>query len=249
VAADYLNLLSQRLGITFKVETGQPWPRILEMLQARELDVLAMAASTPERMTYAEFTRPYIRSPMVIVTNTDADYIAGASELRGKRIAVVKSYASHEWLAANHPELDLQLVDTTVQGLERVATGELFAFVDNLASVSFLIKQQGLSNLKVSGQFPKAFDLAMGVRSDWPLLRGILQKGLDSRSPSRKKTTSTTSGCGSNLKPTSTSARWLPISPRWWWRWPWSCWMHGACGACTRACTWPTSSCSWRKNS
>jgi polar amino acid transport system substrate-binding protein len=180
VAADYLNLLSQRLGITFKVETGQPWPRILEMLQARELDVLAMAASTPERMTYAEFTRPYIRSPMVIVTNTDADYIAGASELRGKRIAVVKSYASHEWLAANHPELDLQLVDTTVQGLERVATGELFAFVDNLASVSFLIKQQGLSNLKVSGQFPKAFDLAMGVRSDWPLLRGILQKGLDS---------------------------------------------------------------------
>jgi polar amino acid transport system substrate-binding protein len=180
IAADYLNLLSQRLGITFEVETRQPWPRVLEMVRERELDMFAMAASTPERTVYAGFTQPYIRSPMVIVTNTDADYIADGAELRGKRVAVVKGYASHDWLAANHPELDLHLVDTTVNGLERVATGEMYAFVDNLASVSFLIKQQGLSNLKVSGQFPMAFDLAMGARSDWPLLRGILQKGLDS---------------------------------------------------------------------
>ncbi|MEW6646206.1 MAG: diguanylate cyclase [Pseudomonadota bacterium] len=186
IAADYLALLSQRLGVTFEVETRQPWSRVLDMMYKRELDILAMAASTPERTAYASFTKPYIRSPMVIVTNTDADYIADAAVLRGKPVAVVRSYASHEWLERNHPELDLRVVDTTIDGLERVAAGEMFAFVDNLASVSFLIKQHGLSNLKVSGQFPVAFDLAMGVRSDWPMLRNILQKGLDSITPEER---------------------------------------------------------------
>ena len=186
IAADYLALLSKRLGITFEVDTEHSWSEVMEMVRARELDMFAMAANTPERSQYTHFTRPYIRSPMVIVTNQDVDYIDGAAGLRGKRIAVVKGYASHEWLRSNHPDLDLRLMDTTVEGLERVATGEVFAFVDNLASVSFLIKQQGLSNLKVSGQLPIAFDLAMGVRSDWPLLQGILQKGLDAISPEEK---------------------------------------------------------------
>jgi polar amino acid transport system substrate-binding protein len=53
-------------------------------------------------------------------------------------------------------------------------------FVDNLASVSFLIRHHGLANLKISGQLPFSFDLAMGVRNDDPMLKAIIQKGLDS---------------------------------------------------------------------
>ena len=186
IAADYLSLLAKRLGVTFEVETRYPWTRVMDMVRNRELDMFAMAAKTPERAKYVNFTRPYIRSPMVIVTNNEVDYIDGATGLQHKVIAVVRDYASHEWLRSNHPELELRLMDTTIEGLESVATGEVFAFVDNLASVSFLIKQQGLSNLKVSGQLPIAFDLSMGVRSDWPLLQSILQKGLDSISTAEK---------------------------------------------------------------
>lgn len=99
---------------------------------------------------------------------------------------MVQGYASHEWLLTHHPELRLRPVAGTRQGLEQVATGEVYALVDNLAAVSFLIKQQGLSNLKISGQLPIAFDLAMAARNDWPLLRSILQKGLESISQDEK---------------------------------------------------------------
>jgi polar amino acid transport system substrate-binding protein len=183
IAADYLHLLSKNLGLSFDVETRGSWDQVLQWMRNRELDMLAMAASTPERSEYTSFTRPYIKSPMVIVTDNEVDYMSGAEDLRGKQIAVVKDYASHEWLKTNHPELSLVLVGSTVEGLNLVSNGHLDAFVDNLASVSFFIKQQGLANLKVSGQFPYSFDLAMGARSDWPLLRGILQKGLDSITP------------------------------------------------------------------
>ncbi len=180
IAADYLELLSQRLGVSFEAETGVNWTRAMAMVEARELDMFAMAANTPERSRYANFTRPYIRSPMVIVTRDHVDFIDGAGGLRGKEVAVVDGYASHEWLRNNHPDLSLRVVQTTSQGLEKVTTGEVYALVENLATASYLIKQQGLSNLKISGQMPTAFDLAIGVRSDWPELRNILQKGLDS---------------------------------------------------------------------
>lgn len=183
IAADYLNLLSQRLGLTFEVEREVDWPGVLRLMQDRKLDVLAMAASTPERARYASFTRPYLRSPMVIVTDQKVDFLDGVNDLHGKKVAVVVDYASHEWLKTHHPELSLHQVNTTAEGLKKVALGEVFAFVDNLASVSFLIKQEGLVNLKISGQLPYSFDLAIGVRDDLPILRNILQKGLDSITP------------------------------------------------------------------
>jgi polar amino acid transport system substrate-binding protein len=179
IAADYLALLSQRLGISFDIAQDVSWSDAVTMVRERELDMFSMAAQTPERAQFALFTQPYIRSPMVIVTDVGVDYIDNPERLYGRKVAVVRGYASHEWLENNHPAIPLHLVETTVEGLERVATGEVYALVDNLASVTFLIKQRGLSNLKVSGQLPLDFDLAMGVRSDWPELRSILQKGLD----------------------------------------------------------------------
>lgn len=183
IAADYLSLLSQRLGLIFDVERNGDWSNTLRLMREGQIDMLAMAANTPERAKYASFTRPYLRSPMVIVTDQTIDFLDGVNGLQTQKIAVVKDYASHEWLKNHHPELDLLEVDTTTQGLKKVALGEVFAFVDNLASVSFLIKQEGLVNLKISGQLPYSFDLAMGVRSEEPILVNILQKGLDSITP------------------------------------------------------------------
>lgn len=186
MAADYLELLSKQLGLTFEVQTRGTWEQVLQKIRFRHIDVLAMATNTPERSEYSIFTRPYIKSPMVVVTDVSEDFMGQIEELRGKQIAVVKGYASHEWLKSNHPELSLVLVETTNEGLQLVSNGYLDVFVDNLATVSFLIKQQGLANLKVSGQFPYSFDLAMAVRSDQPILRNVLQKGLDAITPQQQ---------------------------------------------------------------
>lgn len=179
ISADYLDRLSEIIGIRFKPDTDADWTTAMNRVKNRKLDMFAMAAATPERVEYASFTRPYIYSPMVIVTRDDQGFIDGETGLAGKLVGVAEGYASHEWLQSEKPEIQLMTFDTTVDGLNAVSNGRAYAFVDNLASISFLIKQQGLSNLKVSGQMPKSFDLAMGVRDDWPELVSILQKGLD----------------------------------------------------------------------
>jgi two-component system sensor histidine kinase EvgS len=63
--------------------------------------------------------------------------------------------------------------------LRKVAAGEAFAFVGNLVTTSYYIGQSGLNQIRVAGETPYAYELGMGVRGDWPLLAGILRKGLD----------------------------------------------------------------------
>jgi len=179
VAADFLARVAAHLGVHLEIVGDRPWADILDLMRGRELDMLAMASLTTERSEYALFSRPYIHSPMVIITRNDVDFLPSVAALGQRPVATVAGYASHEWLTRNHPELNHLEVTGTVEGLRRVASGELFALIDNLAVVTFLMRRYGLTNLKVSGKLPPSFDLSIAVRDDWPILFDLVQKALD----------------------------------------------------------------------
>lgn len=183
ISRDYLQLLEQRLGVPFELVPAQDWVLSLEQMAQGEIDLLPAVSSTPERSQYMRFTTPYVRSPMVIVTGMQIDFITSFDQLLDRRVAVVRGYASDESLSRDYPTADLVRVRTALDGLLLVASGEVDAFVGNLAVVSHLIQREGLANLKISGSTHYDFHLGMGVRSDWPLLQSILEKALASMSP------------------------------------------------------------------
>lgn len=183
IVSDYLEVLSKRLGVRFERISTSSWSEVLEGVKARTIDMLPSAASTPDRRNYMGFTDTYLTSPMVIVTRDNVDYISSLSQLEGQRVGVVGGYASDETLSRYYPGLTLTRYPSSLDGLRRLAAGEVDAFVDNLAASIHIIKMQGLANLKISGQTPYTFDLAMGVRSDWPLLRNAIDKVLAGMTP------------------------------------------------------------------
>ncbi len=180
MAAEYIRLIEARLGIKFKVDRKRPWPKMVEAVKNHDLDAFSLVARTPQREEYLNFTKPYISLPMVIVSREGDPYIGDISELKNKTVSVVKSYASHDLLARNHPDIRLDPVDSVVEGLKAVSYGKAYAFVGNLAVTSEIIRETGITNLKVSGQTPYRFELGMAVRKDWPELIPILQKAFNS---------------------------------------------------------------------
>ncbi|WP_310697755.1 diguanylate cyclase [Marinospirillum sp.] len=176
ISADYLDLLEDRLGLEIELVRNLTWPQVMEAARNREIDLLPAIAATPERRQFLGFTQPYVRSPMVLVTRQQVDYIPDIGDLQGQQLVVVEDYASDEMLSNHFPELDIKRVRSALEGLKQVASGDEEVFVGNLAAATHLIKTEGLANLKVSGQTPYSFDLGMGVRDDWPLLTQILDK-------------------------------------------------------------------------
>ena len=186
LAADYIALISQKLGIRFEPYTQGVWKDAVVKMEKHELDMYPCATTTPERETYAIFTNPYLNFRMVILTNEDIGYIDNVSRLKGKKIAVARGYLSEEIFKRYYPYIERYEVDTINQGLEAVATGKAYAFIDNTAAITHAIKNEGYTNLKIAGELPHRFELSMGVRNDWPIFASILEKALASITPEER---------------------------------------------------------------
>lgn len=180
MAAEYISLVGDKLGIEFEVEKEKPWADVVEAVKARELDMYSCVVATAQRREYVDFTRPYLSFPMVIVTSDQVAYVNGIRDLRGEKVAVVDGYATHDLMEKNHPEIDLYLAANVADALEQLSHGKVYAYIGNIATVSHVIKREGLTNIKISGDTPYQYELSMAVRNDWPEFAPILQKALDS---------------------------------------------------------------------
>lgn len=180
IASDFIALVEKKLNIQFVRSPQRPWSELMEQVQQRQLDLFSMAADTPYRRQFVQFTKPYISNTMVIVAHNSVGFIPSIEALSGKKVAVGEGHIVDELLRATNPEIQLLPVEDVESGLNAVARGEAFAYIGNIATATYLIHQKGLHNLRVSGELPYRYELAMGVRSDWPELVNILNKALDS---------------------------------------------------------------------
>ncbi|MDD2318886.1 MAG: transporter substrate-binding domain-containing protein [Geobacteraceae bacterium] len=186
ISADYLQLVEQRLGVTFQQVRNLSWQESFSRLKRWEIDMTTCVTVTPERIKFWAFTKPYLEIPIVILAQRDVTYISGMHELTGKKLAVVDGYALVEWLSRDFPGIRLVKVKNVADGLLLLQKGEVFGFVDNLLVTSYYLTKLKAVDLKVAGTTPYVNAQSMAVRKDWAIFAGILQKALDSISPSER---------------------------------------------------------------
>ena len=180
ISADYMRLVEQRLGVTFEWDLGLSWNESYQQLKAWKRDLATCLSETEERRAFLSFTKPYLVSPIVVLTHVGVSNIGNLRELAGKRIAVVDGHAAGEWIARDYPEIERVKVASTQEGIDRLGHHEVFAFVDNMLVLSYFLAKVNRSDLKISGTSPYVYAQSMAVRKDWGILADILQKALDS---------------------------------------------------------------------
>ncbi|CRM38421.1 Cyclic di-GMP phosphodiesterase Gmr [Pseudomonas sp. 31 R 17] len=183
LAADYVRLIQDRLGIRVKLIEPANWTAVLEQARNNQLDLLPGVMSTPERQSFLAFTRPYIDFPIVILAHEGGAKPRSLKDLYGLKIAVVENYAPHELLRTHHPDLNLVAMPNVTSTLQALAIDEVDAVVSDLASSVWSLRQLKLDGLYVSGETPYRYQLAMGVPRDEKILVGILDKVLADLSP------------------------------------------------------------------
>lgn len=117
MAAEYIALVGQKLGVEFDVEKEKSWSEVVQSVKSGELDMYSCVVSTVQRREYVNFTKPYLSFPMVIVTSDQVAYVNGLKDLRNETVAVVRGYATQDLPEKNHPELELYLADSVADAL------------------------------------------------------------------------------------------------------------------------------------
>ncbi|MFY9273233.1 MAG: transporter substrate-binding domain-containing protein, partial [Thermacetogeniaceae bacterium] len=186
IAADYLSLISEKTGLQFEVVKELTWPEAYEMALAGKLDVLPAVGKTKEREEHFLFSKPYYYFKRVIVTRDTDTHISGMEDLEGLTVAVQRNSSHHSYLLS-YPQINLSLYDSVEAALTAVATGTETAFIGNLATTNYLIRSNGLTNLRfVAFEAEKPQALYFAVRKDWPQLVSILNKALDAITENEK---------------------------------------------------------------
>ncbi|MEW9860611.1 EAL domain-containing protein [Pseudomonas putida] len=176
LAADYIAMIQQRLGVTFKPVEPSSWTEVLAQARESRIDLLPGIMSTPERQGFLAFTRPYLDFPIVILAHKGGAQPRKLADLYGLKIAVVENYAPHELLRTHHPDLNLVALPNVSSTLQALATDQVDAVVGDLASSIWSLRQLKLDGLYVSGETPYRYQLAMAVPRDKSVLVGILDK-------------------------------------------------------------------------
>ena len=183
IAADYAALVGRKLGIKFTIVKLQTWDEVLEKAQSREIDMFGAASESPQRAKYMTFTRPHIELPGVIIVRNEVSGHLQMGDIRDQTIAVVSGYIWQDLLLNDYPDLHIRKAPDLKTGLKEVSFGSVDALVANLATASWYIRREGITNLRVAGESGYFGRYAFATRKDWPELNSILQKALATVTP------------------------------------------------------------------
>ena len=179
VAADYFKLLNQKVGIRFQIENSLPWDQALIAAKNRKVDAISLTHITPEQQKYLSFTKIVTSSPWVIVSRNDLSSKVNLENLNNRSVATADEHVIEDLNKHGKSNVEITRVGTTLEGLRAVAEGDVDIFIGCLSVTAYLIQKHGLANLNVVDEAELGLhEMAFGVRSDWPELLSIINKGL-----------------------------------------------------------------------
>ncbi|WP_420793320.1 ATP-binding protein [Pseudomonas aphyarum] len=184
LAAQLLNLISQRSGLRFEVVRGQSLDRQVEQLRSGGLDLLPVMTPSRERETQMLFTRSYANSPFVLITDSKVQAPRSLDEMTGKRLALYRGNPLRDYLLEHVPQIRLVELPSPADGTQALLHGQADATLSSLLVARYQIDHQYRDRLRiVSTLGDQPARIAMATALDAPQLQSILNKALLSIAP------------------------------------------------------------------
>ena len=182
ISAGFIQVCLQRLGVPFVLVPGLNVSAALKKMEAGEIDVIPKIAPDPERAKSVIFTRSHATFASVLVTRQNVRSVKGLDDLTGLKVGVLNGLIVEASMKRDFPNLPLISLPDVRTALVELSSGNIDVYIEHMAIVSYNIDKLGLNNLKIAAQTPYNYEMAFGVRKDWPLLASALDKALASLS-------------------------------------------------------------------
>jgi len=180
IAVDFWKLIVERTGMQTSFIPSPTLSSVFGAIKAKTADVTLGTSISKDKEPYALFSKPYATFANVIVTGKTIDFIPGLKALDGKKVAIAQGHSVAESIAAKYPNITIVEVEDTREGLKLLSSGRVDAVIDILPVVAYLINADNQLNLKISGTTEFNFDVRMMIRNDYPELKTIIDKAIDS---------------------------------------------------------------------
>lgn len=185
LTVDFLDLVGSKIGVEFNKTVVGNWGETVESLKNKEIDIIA-ASYSESRSKHMLFTSSFYDLPYIYVIKSDTKEIK-FEDVKNKKIALIAGWKQSEDLKRDHYGVEYIVYDTVSDALQGVSFGNVDLLIQEIASVSYLIEKDKISNLKSGGYYPDVVDLRFAIRDDYEILHGIISRVLQEISDSEKE--------------------------------------------------------------
>lgn len=112
IGAEYIDLIEERTGLSFKLSENLSWPEVLEGLKDGTIDIAPVVAHTTERDKFLDLTSPHTKFKDVIFTEKNNGDIKNINDLTDKKVVFVESYATYDLVFALNPDFEAVFVSS-----------------------------------------------------------------------------------------------------------------------------------------
>ena len=186
IVAEHLNLIEKKLGINVEIIPAKTWSESVEKVRTEEVDIISETTDS-DLTSDLVFTQSYLSSPIVIIMESDNDYIENIDQIKPRKIAVIRDYGYVPEIIRKHPDIDFHIVDSIQDGLTAVSTGKVDALLATLAQASYHISELGINNIRIVGKTEFTTRLAFGMRKDFAPLVPLFNRALSTISIGEKQ--------------------------------------------------------------
>jgi len=184
IGAEIINLIAQKSGIQIHVLPTKNWTESLALSKDGRSDGLTMLNKTAEREKWLEFTEPYFVDPNVIITREEHEYISDASRLIGETLVLPSGTSIEEVVRKSFPNIKILIVETEAEAMAYVSEKKADMTIRSLTMAAFVIKKEGLFNLKISGEIPDLDNqFRIGISKEHADVIPILNKAIATITP------------------------------------------------------------------
>lgn len=178
IGSDYHSIISEMTGLEYVIIKTKSWTETLDLAKQGYCDILSILNQTPERDKYLDFTQSYIESPTIFVTRSRDKFINGIDDLNDKTLALVEGYKIDEIIREQYPHITRIIVPNIKEALKLVSRGKAFATAGSLLEMSYTIRNEGMLNLKITGDAKFGYELRIGVKKGDKILLSLMNKAL-----------------------------------------------------------------------
>ena len=177
MAADYIALLEKRLGIHFRVTRLNNEAARTQALTSGRIDIVTAVTTDSLLADEAQLARPHITIPGVIVAKSDYRNLPALRNLRVAQVIDAPLRINADAISDNMVLIPVQDVTTA---LELISEGQIDALVTDMATASYYIHREGMTDIRIVGKTGTNLSLAVAVRRHRPQLLAIMEKALNS---------------------------------------------------------------------
>lgn len=189
---DVIRLIAAMLGLEIQFVNGYSWTALVEKFQDGSLDLLQSVALTEENEQWGLASQSYAHLPYALATKPDVEPLNSLAQLAGKRLAIPTGWSSLSPVKEHFPEIQVVETEDTASSLAMVASGEVFATLDNEVILRYIARHNFIDGLRFHSNFDLAgTQIRIGMHiltpSEKPELRDLLDKAIAAIGPEQRR--------------------------------------------------------------